>query len=95
MRSGKVVLGVITGVAVGAALGILFAPDKGSTTRRKISRRSDDYVEGLGDRFHELIGIVTTNIESLSEEVVHLAEKGKSKVRAVETKIKESANSNS
>ena len=36
MESSKVVLGVIGGVAVGALLGVLFAPDKGSKTRKKI-----------------------------------------------------------
>ena len=32
MDSGKVVLGVLAGVAAGAILGILFAPEKGSVT---------------------------------------------------------------
>jgi gas vesicle protein len=43
MSSGKVLLGVLAGVAVGATLGILFAPDKGSNTRKKITQKSDDY----------------------------------------------------
>lgn len=40
MKSGKVLLGVLAGLATGAALGILFAPDKGSATRKKISKRA-------------------------------------------------------
>lgn len=42
--TGKIVAGVLAGVAVGAVLGLLFAPDKGSATRQKIS----DSVKGLG-----------------------------------------------
>ena len=41
MNSGKVVLGVLAGLAAGAALGILFAPDKGTATRKKISKKGE------------------------------------------------------
>ena len=36
MSTGKLVVGVLAGVAVGALVGMLFAPDKGSETRKKI-----------------------------------------------------------
>ena len=36
MGTGKILLGVLAGVAAGATLGILFAPAKGSKTRKKI-----------------------------------------------------------
>jgi len=37
MKTNNVVLGVISGLAVGTVLGVLFAPDKGSATRKKSS----------------------------------------------------------
>jgi len=51
MSSGKVLLGVLAGMAVGAALGVLFAPDKGWDTRKRISKKGDDFTDDLGDRF--------------------------------------------
>ena len=43
MENGKVLLGVLAGVAVGATLGILFAPDSGTNTRKKIMKKGEDY----------------------------------------------------
>lgn len=38
MKNGKLLAGVLAGLGTGALLGILFAPGKGSSTRRKISK---------------------------------------------------------
>ena len=80
MGSGKVLLGVLAGVAVGATLGILFAPDKGSRTRRKISEKSDDYAEELEEKFSEFIEGITKQFEAVKEETTRMAETGKHKV---------------
>ncbi len=57
MSAGKIVLGMLAGMAIGSVLGILFAPDKGSVTRKKlakkgsdISRDAEDQVNGLMDK---------------------------------------------
>jgi gas vesicle protein len=42
--------GSLLGLAVGAALGILFAPARGSRTRRQLTRRAEE----VGERVTEL-----------------------------------------
>ncbi|NJS16715.1 MAG: YtxH domain-containing protein [Nostocaceae cyanobacterium CSU_2_110] len=44
-NTGKVVTGVLVGTAIGATLGLLFAPKKGSKTRAIIADKAKD----LGD----------------------------------------------
>jgi gas vesicle protein len=79
MGSGKVLLGVLAGVAVGATLGILFAPDKGSNTRKKISNKADDYSEELEEQFNEFIKTVTQKFEDMKGEAGTMVENGKHK----------------
>jgi len=43
----KVLIALASGIAAGAVLGILFAPDKGSETRRKLNESIDDVTERL------------------------------------------------
>jgi len=41
--------------AAGIAAGMLFAPKKGSKTRRDISRKSHQYSDYLSDRYDDVI----------------------------------------
>ena len=54
METSKMVLGVLGGVAVGAILGVLFAPDKGSRTRKKMVDTGKDYANDLKEKFEDL-----------------------------------------
>jgi gas vesicle protein len=47
----KIVVAVAAGAAAGAALGILFAPDKGSEIRRKIAEQGKKIADNVKDRF--------------------------------------------
>ena len=49
--SGKILAAVVAGIAAGAVLGILFAPDKGSETRRKINEQGKKFADDVKDKF--------------------------------------------
>jgi gas vesicle protein len=73
MKTSKMILSLVAGVAAGAAagvaMGILYAPDKGSETRKKISQRGDELKDNLKHKF-----------EGVKGEAHDLLEKGKSKM---------------
>jgi gas vesicle protein len=46
-NTGKILLALTCGAAIGAALGVLFAPGKGSETRKKLSDTASDWSDQL------------------------------------------------
>ncbi len=80
MSSGKVLLGLLAGVAAGAALGILFAPDKGTETRRTISRKGSEYADELGEKFNNFIDSLTEKGEAVKKEASNMLDKGKQRM---------------
>jgi len=92
MSSGKVLLGVLAGVAAGAIAGILFAPAKGSRTRRRILKQGENYAEGLKDKFNEYVDNVSEKFEQVKDEVSAFAHKNKDKFEQVEIDAKSSKN---
>ncbi len=91
MSSGKVLLGVLAGVAVGATLGILFAPDKGANTRRRISRKGDEYAEELEMKFNDFIEGLSEKFEDMKDEAARIVESGEKKIDKSLTEVKAAA----
>ena len=88
MKSGKVVLGMLAGLAAGAVLGILFAPEKGSKTRKQIMDKGDDYVDELKSKYEEFLNSITEKFESSKKAAEGLADRGKAKYEEVEKDFK-------
>jgi len=79
MDSGKLVLGVLAGVAVGAIAGILFAPDKGTMTRKKMVTAGEDYLDEMKDKFDVFLETITEKFEDTQKEAEGMISKGKAK----------------
>ena len=53
MNSGRVVAALLAGLAAGAAIGLLFAPEKGTDTREKLNDSLKDLGEAIKERSAE------------------------------------------
>ena len=85
MSAGKMLLGIMAGAAAGAVLGILFAPDKGTETRRKIAEKSDDYVNDMKNKFNGLMDTLSKKMEDVQNKANDMANKAKSNVEDMKT----------
>lgn len=88
MNSGKVLLGVLAGLAAGALMGILLAPDKGSQTRRKILGKGEDFADALKEKFDELANTITNKLEDTQQEAEELVTYGKAKYDGAKKEIR-------
>jgi gas vesicle protein len=88
MKSGKVVLGLLAGVAAGAVLGILFAPDKGSNTRKKIVTKGEDYANDVKEKFNEALDAISNKYKSIVHGAEDLATDGKLKYEDAKVEVK-------
>ena len=55
MSASKVLLGMVAGFAVGAAAGILLAPDSGENTRQKLLSSGEDFAADLRAKFDQFL----------------------------------------
>jgi len=79
MSTGKVLVGIVAGAAAGALVGVLFAPHKGSVTRKKISRTTGSYADGVKGKVNGLIDTVTEKFKKVKEDVSEFAEQNMNK----------------
>lgn len=73
----KVLAALLAGIAAGAAIGILFAPEKGSETRDKLN----DSLKNLGDSIKDRAADEIGNLTEFKDKVV---ESIKSKLKGAE-----------
>lgn len=79
-NNGKLVGALLVGAAVGAVLGILFAPAKGSETRKVIAGKSEELSSEVKDKFSELLEAALKEYEKAKEKAASVfSENGSSK----------------
>lgn len=78
----KVIFGTLAGLAVGALVGVLFAPEKGTVTRKKITKKGEDYAEVLKTKFDEFVDSVSQKAQDLNDMATEEEEKLKEKAKA-------------
>jgi gas vesicle protein len=68
-----IAIGILAGVAVGAALGMLYAPGTVTSAKRTIRRKGNDIVDEVSDTIQESIehfsDIVTEKVEMLKNDL--------------------------
>jgi len=77
----KILGAIIIGSAIGGILGILFAPDKGTVTRKRICTRSGDFSDDVDDRFSDFLSEIKKEVGSVKDKATELIEMGKAKAK--------------
>jgi len=69
MESGKTAAGILLGIGVGALLGVLFAPAKGSKTRQRIMDKGQGFADDIKGKFDGIYQDVSNKYDGLLEDV--------------------------
>lgn len=64
------------GVVVGLILGVLFAPDSGDETRKKIAKKACDLKDAVADKYDDIASTVSDQYDRVKSKASELMGKG-------------------
>jgi gas vesicle protein len=73
MNASKVLMGVLGGVAAGAVAGILFAPAKGTKTRKRIMKKGNNLKKDMKNKFEDVYKTISTKYDSVLDKAKEFA----------------------
>ena len=79
-NNGKLVGALLLGAAIGGALGILFAPEKGSDTRKKLYAKSDGLTDAMKEKIQDFIDEFRKDKEVVEDKANELMQNGKAAI---------------
>lgn len=79
----KLLIATFSGITSGIILGLLFAPDKGSKTREKLSRKGDEYLKAITNDIADIRTYLQKRAESTKKELDELGEQSHDKTDEV------------
>ena len=79
-NAGQLIGALVLGAAVGGALGLLFAPAKGSETRKKISAQSDELTSAMKEKFNDFLDELKAEANTATDRATAMMHDGKAKV---------------
>lgn len=86
------VVALLAGLAVGAVLGVLFAPNSGKKTRERISDKALNTADNIKDGFHSIKERVATGKDTLVSAKDRLVDNVRNKATAVGQEFKDFKN---
>jgi gas vesicle protein len=94
-KATNTLIGFISGIAVGAVVGMLYAPDKGNNTRDRLSYRLDKYrdalkslLDTLAERKEQPLNSAKADSQKVVGDIVKEAEKIHSAINDLEGQIR-------
>ncbi len=83
----KIILATLAGVAAGAAIGLLMAPDKGTETRRRLAEGSSDLWDSMKNQFSGMVDTMKDEYDHAKSAVTDMANKAKGKVPSMNADV--------
>ncbi|APG60792.1 YtxH domain-containing protein [Christiangramia salexigens] len=96
-NTGNTLLALITGAAIGAGVGLLYAPDSGDKTRKKLKKDAQQAQDRFNKRYHETSSNLSEKAkqarmdfeERLEETLSSASHKADDILSAMESKLEE------
>lgn len=91
MKTSNAIMSVVAGAAVGALIGVLFAPDKGANTRGRLTRKGEDLVGELKGKVDYYKGKAVDMVDQFADKIHsqkdRMLQNGKSTISSAERQV--------